>query len=175
MIGEIWDLIILQPVINSLIMLSSFMFGSFGLAIITLTIAVNVLMYPLTRKQLKATTGMQSLQPQLAELQKKYAKDKARLAQEQMRLYKESGLSPGGCLVPMLIQLPVWVALFQSIMRLVAVIPENLMGLSRYLYSWPAVYSTLPLQNKFLWWNLAIPDFFLAILVGRPCGCSRRW
>ena len=166
MIGEIWDLVILQPVINSLIMLSSFMFGSFGLAIITLTIAVNVLMYPLTMKQLKATTGMQSLQPQLAELQKKYAKDKAKLAQEQMRLYKESGLSPGGCLVPMLIQLPVWIALFQSIMRLVAVIPENLMGLSRYLYSWPAVYSTLPLQNEFLWWDLAVPDFFLAILVG---------
>jgi YidC/Oxa1 family membrane protein insertase len=109
---------------------------------------------------------MQALQPKLTELQKKYAKDKQRLAQEQMRLYKESGVSPAGCLLPLLVQMPVWFALYQSIMRVLAVIPENLLGLSKYLYSWPVVYSTLPLQNKFLWLNLATGDMLLAILVG---------
>jgi len=99
--------------INSLIALSNYMFGSFGLSIIVLTVAVNVLMYPLTMKQLKATKGMQDLQPQMAEIQRKYGKDKQKLAQEQMRMYKESGLSPAGCLVPMLIQMPVWIALYQ--------------------------------------------------------------
>jgi len=165
-IWEIWDLIILQPVINCLIGLSSYLFGSFGLAIIALTIVVNALMYRLTMKQVKASKGMQELQPQMAELQKKYGKDKQKLAQEQMRMYKESGLSPAGCLLPMLVQMPVWIALFQAVMRLVAVIPENLLGLSKYLYSWPIIYSTLPLQNKFLWLDLAEGDLFLAILVG---------
>jgi len=127
---------------------------------------VNVAMYPLTMKQLKASKAMQLLQPQLSELQKKYGKDKQKLAEEQMRLYKESGMSPAGCLVPMLVQMPVWLALFWSVMRLVAVIPENLLGLSKYLYSWPVVYSTLPLQNEFLWLNLAEGDLILAILVG---------
>jgi len=166
LIGQIWDLIILQPMINSLIALSNYLFSSFGLSIIVLTVVVNLLMYPLTMKQLKATKGMQDLQPQMAELQKKYGKDKQKLAQEQMRMYKESGMSPAGCVVPMLVQMPVWIALYQSIMRLVAVIPENLMSLSRFLYSWPVVYSTLPLQNMFLWVDLSQGNLFLALLVG---------
>ena len=165
-IGEIWNLIILQPVMNILIVLSHYLFNSFGLAIIALTIVVNGLMLKLTLKQIRASKAMQELQPKLAELQKKFAKDKEKLAKEQMRLYKESGVSPMGCLVPMLIQMPIWIALFQSIIRLLAVTPEDFLGLSQYLYSWPVVYSMLPLENNFLWLNLAIPDMLLAILVG---------
>ena len=164
--GEIWDLIALQPVTNIHVVLSHYLFSSFGLAIIALTIVVNGLMYPLTRKQLYATKAMQALQPKMAELQKKYAKDKGKLAKEQMRLYKESGISPAGCLLPMLIQMPIWIALYQSIIRLLAVTPEDFLGLSKYLYSWPIVYSTLPLDNMFLGLNLAEPNMFLAILVG---------
>ncbi len=167
-IGEIWNLIILQPAINVLIVLSHNLFGSFGLAIIALTIVVNGLMLWLTLKQIRASKAMQELQPKLAELQKKHAKDKEKLAKEQMRLYKESGISPAGCLVPMLIQMPIWVALYQSIIRLLAVTPEDFLGLSQYLYSWPVVYSILPLGKEFLWGllNLAEPNMFLAILVG---------
>ncbi len=164
--GEIWDLIAMRPMINVLVVLSHYLFNSFGLAIIAVTIIVNACMLPLTLRQIRASKAMQDLQPKLAELQKKYAKDRQKLAQEQMRLYKESGVSPAGCLLPMLIQMPVWIALFQSIMRVLAVIPENLMGLSQYLYPWPVVYSSLPLQNSFLWLNLAAGDLFLALLVG---------
>ena len=165
-IGAIWDLIILQPMINVVIGLSDILFGSFGLTIIVLTFVIRGLMYPLTRKQLHATKAMQSLQPKLAELQKKHGKDRQKLAQEQMNLYKESGVSPTGCLVPMLIQMPIWIALYQSIIRVLAVNPESFLNLSRYLYDWPIVYSALPLNQHFLWMNLASPDFFLAILVG---------
>jgi YidC/Oxa1 family membrane protein insertase len=165
LIGQIWDLIALQPVMNMLIVLTHYLFSSFGLAIIALTIVVNILMYPLTKKQLHATQAMQSLQPKLSELQKKYGKDRQRLAQEQMRLYKESGVNPAGCLMPMLIQLPIWIALYQSIIRVLAWTPEDFLGLSRYLYSWQVVYSSLPLADKFLWFSLAVPDAVLAVLV----------
>jgi len=167
-IGGIWDLIILEPMINTLIVLSHYLFDNFGLTIIVLTIVVRVCMYPLTVKQLHATKAMQSLQPRLAEIQKKYAKDRQKLGQEQMKLYKESGLNPMGCVVPMLIQMPIWIALYQSIIRVLAVSPEDFLGLSRYLYSWPAVYSLLPLSDNFLWLNLAVPDRYLLlpILVG---------
>lgn len=165
MIGEIWDLVALQPVINALIGLTHYLLGSFGLAIVALTIVVNVLMYPLTAKQLHATHAMQALQPKLAELQKKYAKDRQKLAKEQMAMYKESGMSPAGCLLPMLLQMPIWIALYQSIIRVLAVTPEGFLGLSQFLYSWPIVYTLLPLENQFLWLNLAVPDTFLAILV----------
>jgi YidC/Oxa1 family membrane protein insertase len=150
---------------NMLIVLTHYLFSSFGLAIIALTIVVNILMYPLTKKQLHATQAMQSLQPKLSELQKKYGKDRQRLAQEQMRLYKESGVNPAGCLMPMLIQLPIWIALYQSIIRVLAWTPEDFLGLSRYLYSWQVVYSSLPLADKFLWFSLAVPDAVLAVLV----------
>jgi YidC/Oxa1 family membrane protein insertase len=165
-IGDIWNLIAMQPVINTLIVLSHYLFNNFGLAIIALTIVVNGAMLPLTLKQVRASKAMQEMQPELAELKKKYAKDKERLAREQMALYKKSGVSPAGCLLPLLIQMPIWIALYQSIIRVLAVIPENLTGLAHYLYSWPVVYSTLPLSNDFLWLNLASGDIFLAILVG---------
>jgi len=154
--------------INTLIVLSHYLFDNFGLTIIVLTVVVRALMYPLTIKQLRATKAMQSLQPKLAELQKKHAKDRQKLGQEQMKLYRESGLNPMGCMVPMLVQMPIWIALYQSIIRVLAVSPEEFLGLSRYLYGWPQVYTLLPLNDNFLWLNLAIPDGYLVlpVLVG---------
>jgi YidC/Oxa1 family membrane protein insertase len=109
---------------------------------------------------------MQEIQPRVAELQKKYGKDKQRLAQEQMSLYKEQGISPAGCVVPMLIQMPIWIALYQSIMKVLPIVPEELLGLSRFLWDWPMVYSALPLNSTFLWLDLVRPDIPIAIIVG---------
>ena len=165
-IGAVWDLIALEPMLNSMVWLSTILFGSFGLTIIALTVVVRGLMYPLTIKQLHAPRAMQALQPRLKELQKKYAKDRQKLGQEQMKLYRESGVSPAGCVLPMLIQLPIWIALYQAIIRVMAVTPEDFLNLSGRLYDWPVLYSALPLENSFLWMDLSVPDFFLAILVG---------
>lgn len=161
-----WDIIALQPMLNTLIVLTRYLFGSFGLAIIALTIIVNALMLPLTLKQVRSSKAMQALQPKLLEIQRKYARDSQRLAQEQMKLYKEAGVSPAGCLLPLIVQMPVWIALYQAIMRVLAIIPENLLSLAKYLYPWSVVYSTLPLENRFLWLNLATGDLWLALLVG---------
>ncbi len=166
-IGQGWDLVILNPVINILIMLTGYLFDSFGLSIIVLTIVVNILMYPLTKKQLKSQKVMQSMQAEVAEIRKKYAKDKQRAAQEQMRLMKESGVSTTGCLVPMLVQMPVFIALYQSIIRLLATAPEGFLNLSQRLYySWPEVFSSVPLESSFLWLDLAAPNLILAVMVG---------
>ncbi|MBI2860957.1 MAG: membrane protein insertase YidC [Chloroflexi bacterium] len=167
--GDIWNLIILSPVTNVLVVLSGFLFGSFGLAIIALTIIIRFITLPLTLKQLHATRAVQTLQPKLMELQKKFGRDRARMAQEQMRLYKESGVSPAGCMVPMLVQMPIWIALFQSIVRVLAVVPEDFLNLSRHLYSsWSVVFSLVPLGSRFLWLDLAQPDrlMLLPLLVG---------
>ncbi len=165
-VGAFWDLIILEPMINTVIVLSSYLLDSFGLTIIILTIVVRAVMYPLTIKQLHATKAMQSIQPKISELQKKYGKDRKKLGQEQMKLYKESGLNPMGCMVPMLIQMPIWIALYQSIIRVLAVSPEDFLGLSRYLYAWPQIYSLLPLNEEFLGLDLAVPNLIFPFLVG---------
>ncbi len=163
---NVWELIILQPVVNVLIVMTSFLGNNFGVAIIALTIVVNLAMMPLTLKQTRASKSMQEMQPKLLELRKKYEKDRQKLAQEQMRLYKESGMNPVGCLGPMLIQMPIWIALYQSIILSLAVAPEALLNLARFLYPWPVVYSALPLSNDFLGLDLATPNLVLAVLVG---------
>ncbi|MFQ5925420.1 MAG: YidC/Oxa1 family membrane protein insertase [Dehalococcoidia bacterium] len=165
---ETWNLVLLQPMLNLMILLSGVLFHSLGLAIIALTIIVRLLMFPLTMKQLHSTRAMTSLQPKMQEIQKKYAKDRQQLQQEMSRLYKEAGVNPLGCLWPMLIQLPIWIALYQSILRAVAATPEDLLGLSQRLYSLPILHQTVPLESGFLWLNLGSPDSFyiLAILVG---------
>jgi YidC/Oxa1 family membrane protein insertase len=166
-IGAIWDTIILSPMINILVVLSDVLFDNLGLTIIVLTIIVRAAMYPLTRRQLRATKGMQELQPKLAEIRKKYAKDKQRRAQEEMALMKQSGISAQGCLVPMLIQMPIWIALYHSIIRLLPLVPEDFLNLSRHLYTaWPMVFGQVPLDYYFLGMNLASPNMFMPILVG---------
>jgi len=161
-----WELIIQQPLINCLIVIASVFAGNFGVSIIALTIVINLAMLPLTLSQIRSSKKMMDLQPKLAELQKKHAKDKQKLAQEQMALYKETGIKPAGCLLTFVIQLPVWIALYQSIMLAMAIAPEGLLNLSSYLYRWDAAFSALPLSRSFLGLNLGEPNFFLAIFVG---------
>jgi YidC/Oxa1 family membrane protein insertase len=163
---NIWELIIQQPLTNVLIVMSHYLGGSFGAAIIVLTILINLILLPMTLSQIRSSKKMQDLQPKLAEIQKKYAKDKQKLAEEQMKLYKTAGIKPVGCMLSMFIQMPVWIALYQSIMLALAASPEGLLGLSRFLYPWDVVYNALPLSQFFLGMNLAAPNWILAILVG---------
>jgi YidC/Oxa1 family membrane protein insertase len=89
--------------------------GNYGIAIILLTVLVRGLMFPLGRKQALAAKKMQELQPLLKELQEKYKDDKERQAKEQFALYKRHGVNPvAGCL-PALIQLPIFVGLWQAL------------------------------------------------------------
>ena len=90
-----------------------------GLAIIVLTIIVRLALHPLTRSSqisiARFSKQMASLKPELDALQKRFGDDKARMQQEQMRLYREKGMNPMGCLgglAPMLLQMPIWMALY---------------------------------------------------------------
>jgi YidC/Oxa1 family membrane protein insertase len=165
---DIWNIVIVNPMLNSLIALSTMMGNNYGLAIIVLTIVVRFILFPLTLQQTKSMKSMQSLQPKIQELQKKFARNQQKLQQEMMKLYKEAGINPLGCMWPMLVQFPIWIALYQSIILALASTPENLLTLSNHLYSWPQVTQAIPINEQFLWWQLSKPDqfFILAIIVG---------
>ena len=115
-----WQQYIVYPLAKLLIKLNDFLAGlgvrySWGWAIIVFTIGIKILTLPLTAKQLKSTKAQQDLQPKLRELQEKYGKDRQKLSEEQMKLYKEAGINPlGGCL-PLLIQLPILWGLYQAL------------------------------------------------------------
>ncbi|MCJ7520916.1 MAG: YidC/Oxa1 family membrane protein insertase [Dehalococcoidia bacterium] len=162
---SLFDTILIRPMLNFLVLLAGYLFGSFGLAIVILTVIVRVITFPLTIKQLRSTRAMQELQPKLKEVQKKYAKDKERLGQETMKLYKEQGVNPLGCAVPMLFQFPIWIGLYQAVIQGLGFSPENLMGLSKQLYSLSAIQEQVPLNSHFLWLDLGSGDIFMAILV----------
>jgi YidC/Oxa1 family membrane protein insertase len=166
-IMDFWNIVLLQPMLNFLIVLSNVFFHNFGIAIVVLVIIVRLLMLPVTLKQLHSTKAMSSLQPKLQEMQKKYGGDRVKLQQEMAKVYKESGVNPMGCLWPMLIQFPIWIALYQSILKALAATPEDLMGLSDRLYSSSYIIGAVPLKEQFLWLNLGQPDkyYIMAILV----------
>jgi YidC/Oxa1 family membrane protein insertase len=182
---EFFDLILLRPIINFLIVLSHVCFNNFGLAVILLTILVRLVILPLTLKQLRSSKamsdGMRVIQPKLQQIKKKYAKDRQRLQQETMKLYKEAGVSPLGCLsspmlVSLFIQLPIFIAVYRAIIRVLATTPQDLLGLSGDVYSWSIVHRTLPVSGKFLWLNLgsADPYLLIPILVGVTMWVSQK-
>ncbi|MEE1350645.1 MAG: YidC/Oxa1 family membrane protein insertase [Clostridia bacterium] len=90
---------------------------NYGVAIILFTVVMKLLLLPLNIKSQKAMKKQQKIQPLLAELQKKYANDQQKLQQETMKLYKENNVSMAGGCLPMLIQMPILVALYQAIQR----------------------------------------------------------
>jgi YidC/Oxa1 family membrane protein insertase len=90
---------------------------AWALSIIGLTLVIRAALIPLFVKQIKSSRNMQLLQPRVKELQKKYGHDKERLAQEQMKLYKETGTNPLASCLPLLVQMPIFIALFRSIDR----------------------------------------------------------
>ena len=162
-----WDTLILNPMINTMLWIYSMLFENFGLAIIAFTILVRLITYPLTAKQIKSTQKMQELQKtkKWQDMQKKYKDDKEKLSQEQMKLYKEAGVSPFGSCLPTLIQFPVIIGLYQSIIRALAVTPIQLLDLSRHIYPFVNASALIPLNQVFLWMNLSLPekDFGLTI------------
>ena len=156
-----WDLFI-SLFTSVLLWIYDIVGHNFGIAIILFTILIRIVTWPLNAQQMKGATAMQELQndKEWLDIQKKYAKDKEKLAQEQMRIYRERGINPFGSCLPTLIQFPIIIALYQSITRALAVTPLGLLQLSRSAsaFSFLDVSSLIPLNSKFLWMDLGRPE-----------------
>ncbi len=91
--------------------------GNWGIAIILLTVTVKTVLLPLTNWSMKSMERMRAISPKMKVLKEKYGKDQQRFQQEMMKMYREEGVSPfGGCL-PMLLQFPIWIALYRTILN----------------------------------------------------------
>ncbi len=111
---DLWNSVLVHPIMNALLALAE-LTGSAGLAIIVFTIIVRTLVLPLGIAQARSQRAMLALQPKIRELQKKYPNDRQKFAVEQMKLYQEAGVHPlAGCL-PMLVQMPIWFALYAAL------------------------------------------------------------
>lgn len=174
-IGYIFNLIFTFPIFNALMVLYRVV-GDFGLSIIILTLVVKLILFPLTIKQLKSMKATQSLQPQMAEIRKKYAKDQKGQAVAMQELYKEYGINPlaGSCL-PLLIQMPVLFGLFYALEAVLSN-AKTLGAVNKLLYPFIPPFTQFP--NIHLTWftfinhawqiSLGVPDptHILPILAG---------
>ena len=158
----LWDLLFVNPIANALVILNNIFLSNFGVAIIIFTILMRLLTMPLTLRQIRSSRALSALQPKMQELQKKY-KDPKRRQEETMKFYREAGVNPLGCLLPMLVQFPIWIALYNALRITVGGTPESVIGLSQRLYPWGYIEQAVPLDNNFLWMNLGQPDTSLIL------------
>lgn len=158
--AELFNIILIQPLFNLLVFFYDILpIQDVGLAIIALTILIKLVLFPLSFKALRSQKELQKLQPELKKLQEKYKNSKEQLAKATMELYQSQGVNPmGGCL-PILVQLPILIALFDLFRRF------ELIDLSTTLY--PFVTNPGALSPMFLGLvNLTETSAVLAVLAG---------
>lgn len=136
-IGAIFNTVLFGPIVNLLVaILKGLEFihlpGALGFAIILLTVLIRLLVWPFMQTQLKSARKMAELKPQLDELKIKHKGDKQGLASAQMALYKEHGVNPAGGCIPALIQIPIIIALYQTILAFFN--PSGLDNINKVLY-----------------------------------------
>lgn len=154
----IFQTVLYQPIFNGFVALYN-LIPDVGIVILIVTILLKVVTYPLTDKSIKAQRSLSALQPKMEDLKKKYKDDQQTLAQETMKLYKEHKVNPLGSCLPLLIQLPIFIALYQVLQN----------GLTandfQLLYSFvpsPGSINTITLG----FFDLVKPNILLAVLAG---------
>ncbi len=127
---------------------------AWALSIVGLVIVIRILLIPLFVKQIKAQRNMQLIQPQIKEIQKKYAGDRERQSQEMMKLYRESGTNPLSSCLPILLQMPIFFALFSVLQGIATNTPEGVFKWEQYSYLFQqareATIFGVPLYGTFL-------------------------
>lgn len=109
-----FNTILYQPLFNALVLLYWYIPGrDFGIAVILFTVIIKLAFYPLASKGIKSQKALQELQPKIKEIQEKYKTDRQKQSMALMELYKKEKVSPFSGLMPLFVQLPILIALFQ--------------------------------------------------------------
>lgn len=165
--------------------------GNFGFSIILLTICIKLIFWPLTQKSYKSMKGMQKLQPEMKKMREKHGKDKQKLNQEMMSFYKDNKVNPlGGCL-PMLIQIPVFFALYRVLLGSIELrhapfmlwitdlsakdpyyVTPLIMGVTMFLQQKMTPTNMDPTQEKIM---LMMPVVFTFMFLNFPSGLVLYW
>ena len=165
--------------------------GNYGIAIVLLTICIKLIFWPLTQKSYKSMKGMQKLQPEMKKMREKHGKDKQKLNQEMMSFYKDNKVNPlGGCL-PMVIQIPVFFALYRVLLGSIELrhapfmmwitdlsakdpyyVTPLIMGVTMFLQQKMTPTNMDPTQEKIM---LLMPVVFTFMFLNFPAGLVLYW
>ncbi len=159
-----FKLVLYQPLFNALILLYQYLPGrDFGLAVIVLTILIRLALYPLMAQSIRSQEALTKLQPKIKEVQQKYKTEPEKQAREMMELYKKEKINPFSSFLPLLIQLPILIALFQVFMVFKDGLDPSELTI---LYPFVPPPDILKEPTFFGLINLTKPSLFLAVLAG---------
>lgn len=164
-----WNTLILNPMVNILLWIYG-LIGNFGLAIILFTILIRLLTQPLMSQQMRSMQVMQELQSskEWLDIQKKYKDDKQKLQMAQAKLMQEKKINPLSSCLPLLIQFPIIIGLYQTLSRAMAVTPIQLLDLTKHFYPFVNGASVVPIKSHFLWMDLSSPERVFMFGIGIP-------
>lgn len=123
MFSDLWNA--LQGLLGGILSFFYDIIPNYGIAIILLTIVVNLLVFPLTLKQVRSTRAMQELQPEMERIRREHKGDQEAMNERVMELYRQRGVSPFGCFLPLLVQMPIWFALFRVLREPASSLPAG--------------------------------------------------
>ena len=152
MLSFVWNNFLFYPVLNILLSLYHFFGDNLGWAVIVLAILVRLLLIRSTKKQMEMTKTMSTLKPKMEKLNKKYGNNKEVLAKEQIKLYKETGYNPLGCLFNFIPQMVILIVIIQVIR--VLTIDNNYEGIYPFVEAWINGGKDLVLDTRFYFWDL---------------------
>ncbi|MDP6587328.1 MAG: YidC/Oxa1 family membrane protein insertase, partial [Anaerolineales bacterium] len=154
-----WNQLVIYPFTNSLLLLYKVMGDSFTLSLIILTLAIRLLLMPLTAKQQKSQMKMQAMQPDIKRIQEKYKGEPERMQKELQKIGYSPASMLAGCL-PMFIQFPILIGMYRSIMHAIPAAPLQMIDLYKAAYqSWfPEFHKMIPVERTFLWMDLSQSD-----------------
>ncbi|HOD86990.1 MAG: Membrane protein insertase YidC [Parcubacteria group bacterium ADurb.Bin115] len=157
--NHLFQIIFYQPILNLLVLLyNSVSMQDLGLSIILLTVIIKLILWPLSKKSIKSQKSLQELQPKIDELKLKYKDNQAEMGKALMSLYKEHQVNPFSSCLPILLQLPFFIAVYRVFRD----------GLGQHLdLVYPFIYRPEFINSVFLGFlDLSKPNIYLAILAG---------
>jgi YidC/Oxa1 family membrane protein insertase len=167
-IGNIFTVILTQPLTNGLVLFYRYLGQNLGIAILLFSLALIFLLRPLTKPYLQSMKKMRDMEPQLAKLRKKFGKDKMKMSQAQAELYKQNKINPAAGCIPYLLQFLVLIALFQVFTAALSG-PNIASGkLNQLLYQPLKFPQGQTINTNFLYMDLSQPDILNRLIPGIP-------
>lgn len=165
-----WNFLLVHPLLSMLVLAYDVLFKDFGLAIVAVTLAIRIALYPLFVAQIRSQRAMQELGPAMQELRAKYGKDRQRMAEEQMKLYRERGVNPASGCLPLLLQMPILFAMYAAFLQAPTITGDQLRAIIWPFVPIPVTGSeTLDLTANWLPWIQSCAGLEGTTLKGLGC------
>jgi len=157
---NIFNIVLIEPLANGLILFYKLLGGNMGLAIIGFSVALRFLLNPLTKPYMQSMKKMKEFEPQLAKLKERHKDDKKKLMEAQGEFYKQKGINPGAGCLPYLLQIVILIALFNVFTRVLSPNGDVISKFNELLYAPLKFTGGETLNTKFLYLDVTKPDAF---------------